>query len=180
MVISSPCLIEDNKERIVQSKRFWEFVLLSVVEKLILLVLEVAKASTDDNGDVQITATIDGHLKIFEQLALMGYHTDSDKLTFQKGAFSPQWRHSDDSSKTGRKISDAEFKRKQALETELLFKRPQNEVIKESRKAMRRKCWKVIMWCNKRRSEENRTRQDKGKAIMIESEPKKKSKKELE
>ncbi|GJY75912.1 hypothetical protein Tco_0481028 [Tanacetum coccineum] len=30
--------------------------------------------------------------KIFEQLALMGYHTDSDKLTFQKGAFSPQWR----------------------------------------------------------------------------------------
>ncbi|GJY62206.1 putative ribonuclease H-like domain-containing protein [Tanacetum coccineum] len=48
----------------------------------------------------------DGHLKladqdgitsipnseIFEQLALMGYHTDSDKLTFQKGAFSPQWR----------------------------------------------------------------------------------------
>ncbi|GJU21746.1 ribonuclease H-like domain-containing protein [Tanacetum coccineum] len=30
--------------------------------------------------------------EIFEQLALMGYHTDSDKLTFQKGAFSPQWR----------------------------------------------------------------------------------------
>ncbi|GJQ89442.1 hypothetical protein Tco_0000581 [Tanacetum coccineum] len=27
-----------------------------------------------------------------EQLALMGYATDSDKLTFQKGAFSPQWR----------------------------------------------------------------------------------------
>ncbi|GJX38823.1 hypothetical protein Tco_0252126 [Tanacetum coccineum] len=32
----------------------------------------------------------------------------------------------------------------------------------------------------RRRSEEKRTRQDKGKAIMIESEPKKKSKKELE
>ncbi|GJR35546.1 hypothetical protein Tco_1211230, partial [Tanacetum coccineum] len=30
--------------------------------------------------------------EIFKQLALMGYHTDSDKLTFQKGAFSPQWR----------------------------------------------------------------------------------------
>ncbi|GKF45999.1 hypothetical protein Tco_0135801, partial [Tanacetum coccineum] len=30
--------------------------------------------------------------EIFEQLVLMGYHTDSDKLTFQKGAFSPQWR----------------------------------------------------------------------------------------
>ncbi|GJR12146.1 putative ribonuclease H-like domain-containing protein [Tanacetum coccineum] len=77
-----------------------------------------AEASTDENGDVKINATIDGytlsitegslrrHLKladqdgitsiptteIFEQLALMGYHTDSDKLTFQKGAFSPQWR----------------------------------------------------------------------------------------
>ncbi|GJT00288.1 hypothetical protein Tco_0821457 [Tanacetum coccineum] len=74
-----------------------------------------AEATTNDNGEVQITATIDGHSKIitesslrrhlklddhdgitipnseiFEQLALMGYHTDSDKLTFQKGAFSPQ------------------------------------------------------------------------------------------
>ncbi|GJZ21525.1 hypothetical protein Tco_0558564 [Tanacetum coccineum] len=77
------------------------------------------RATTDDNGDVQLTATIDGHsrtiteaslrrhLKLddhdrllllipnsrrfFEQLALMGYHKDSDKLTFQKGAFSPQW-----------------------------------------------------------------------------------------
>ncbi|GJS66633.1 putative ribonuclease H-like domain-containing protein [Tanacetum coccineum] len=31
--------------------------------------------------------------EIFEQLALMGYHTESDKLNlFKKGAFSPQWR----------------------------------------------------------------------------------------
>ncbi|GJY65374.1 hypothetical protein Tco_0467612 [Tanacetum coccineum] len=77
-----------------------------------------AKASTDTDGEVTITAIIDGqsktiteaslrrHLKledhdgitsipiseIFEQLALMGYQTDSDKLTFQKGVFSPQWR----------------------------------------------------------------------------------------
>ncbi|GKA95238.1 hypothetical protein Tco_0817276 [Tanacetum coccineum] len=75
-----------------------------------------AEASTNDNGEVKINATIDGHSlsitegslrrhlnladqdgitsipnsEIFEQLALMGYHTDSDKLTFQKGAFSPQ------------------------------------------------------------------------------------------
>ncbi|GJZ00502.1 hypothetical protein Tco_0517931 [Tanacetum coccineum] len=67
---------------------------------------------------MEITATIDGrvktiteasirrHLKledadgiptlsnaeIFEQLALMGYASDFDKLTFQKGQFSPQWR----------------------------------------------------------------------------------------
>ncbi|GJR95391.1 hypothetical protein Tco_0267565 [Tanacetum coccineum] len=77
-----------------------------------------AEALTDDHGDVMINATIDGHSmsitegslrrhlkledqdgitslpnsEIFKQLALMGYHTDSDKLTFQKGAFSPQWR----------------------------------------------------------------------------------------
>ncbi|GJW67874.1 putative ribonuclease H-like domain-containing protein [Tanacetum coccineum] len=77
-----------------------------------------AEALTDGNGDVKINATIDGHslsitegslrrhlkladqdgitsiptTEIFEQLALMGYHTDSDKLTFQKGVFSPQWR----------------------------------------------------------------------------------------
>ncbi|GJY97140.1 hypothetical protein Tco_0514050 [Tanacetum coccineum] len=77
-----------------------------------------AATSTDDNGEVKINATIDGHSlsitegslrrhlklddqdgitsipnsEIFELLTLMGYHTDSDKLTFQKGAFSPQWR----------------------------------------------------------------------------------------
>ncbi|GJV74264.1 hypothetical protein Tco_1494259 [Tanacetum coccineum] len=73
---------------------------------------------TDDNGNVKIHATVDGHSlsitegsirrhlklddqdglislptsEIFAQLALMGYATDSDKLTFQKGVFSPQWR----------------------------------------------------------------------------------------
>ncbi|GJR77040.1 putative ribonuclease H-like domain-containing protein [Tanacetum coccineum] len=77
-----------------------------------------AETLTDGNGDVKINATIDGHslsitegslrrhlklddqdgitslptTEIFAQLALMGYATDSDKLTFQKGAFSPQWR----------------------------------------------------------------------------------------
>ncbi|GJR52790.1 ribonuclease H-like domain-containing protein [Tanacetum coccineum] len=30
--------------------------------------------------------------EIFEQFTIIRYHTDSDKLTFQKGAFSPQWR----------------------------------------------------------------------------------------
>ncbi|GJW95320.1 hypothetical protein Tco_0174992 [Tanacetum coccineum] len=77
-----------------------------------------AEASTSTDGEVIITAIIDGqskaiteaslrrhlkledlygitsipNLKIFEQLALMGYQADSDKLTFQKGVFSPQWR----------------------------------------------------------------------------------------
>ncbi|GJZ10181.1 hypothetical protein Tco_0544940, partial [Tanacetum coccineum] len=71
---------------------------------------QIATASTTVNGEVELTASIDGqaktitkaslrrHLKlednggisslpnteIFEQLALMGYATDSDKLIFQK------------------------------------------------------------------------------------------------
>ncbi|GKD01401.1 hypothetical protein Tco_1171675 [Tanacetum coccineum] len=79
---------------------------------------QTATASTLDNGEMEITATIDGKIKIvteasirrhlkledsdgisnlptteiFEQLALMGYVSNSDKLTFQKGHFSPQWR----------------------------------------------------------------------------------------
>ncbi|GJW02449.1 hypothetical protein Tco_1561305 [Tanacetum coccineum] len=79
---------------------------------------QTASASTSENGEMEITATIDGrvktvteasimrHLKledsdgistlpntkIFEQLALMRYVSNSDRLTFQKGYFSPQWR----------------------------------------------------------------------------------------
>ncbi|GKD63568.1 hypothetical protein Tco_1305676, partial [Tanacetum coccineum] len=81
-----------------------------LVQSKRLLFWRSAEASTDANGEVKINATIDGHslsitegslrrhlklvdqdgitsiptTKIFEQLALMGYHTDSDKLTFQK------------------------------------------------------------------------------------------------
>ncbi|GJW44580.1 hypothetical protein Tco_0073379 [Tanacetum coccineum] len=112
MVISSPCLI-DNKEltspeQTAPGKDFSNPLIVDSLLKTICM----------KNGEVKITATIDGHLmtitegslrrhlklddqdglssipnsEIFEQLTLMGYHTDSDKLTFQKGAFSPQWR----------------------------------------------------------------------------------------
>nr|GEW00218.1 hypothetical protein [Tanacetum cinerariifolium] len=74
-------------------------------------------ASTLDNEEMEITAIIDRkvkvvteayvrrHLKLEDsdgistlptneifELALMGYVSNSDKLTFQKGNFSPQWR----------------------------------------------------------------------------------------
>ncbi|GJX66720.1 hypothetical protein Tco_0301063 [Tanacetum coccineum] len=49
-----------------------------------------ATARTTDDEEVEITASIDG--QIFEQLALMVYVSDSARLTFQKGHFSPQWR----------------------------------------------------------------------------------------
>ncbi|GKD66772.1 hypothetical protein Tco_1308880 [Tanacetum coccineum] len=77
---------------------------------------QTASASTLENGGMEITTTIDGkvkvvyeasikrHLKledfdgistlptseIFEQLALMGYVSNSNNITFQKGHFSPQ------------------------------------------------------------------------------------------
>nr|GEV06042.1 hypothetical protein [Tanacetum cinerariifolium] len=85
---------------------------------LICLFWEIDSSSTSDNREIEITAIIDGrvksvteasirrHLKledskgisslpntkIFEQLALMRYVSNSDRLTFQKGNFSPQWR----------------------------------------------------------------------------------------
>ncbi|GJX83889.1 hypothetical protein Tco_0333370 [Tanacetum coccineum] len=90
----------------------------TIYTSLIQQFWETASASTSENEEIEITATIDGrvktiteasirrHLKledsdgiptvpnaeIFEQLALMGYASDSDKLTFQKGHFSLQWR----------------------------------------------------------------------------------------
>ncbi|GKC70816.1 hypothetical protein Tco_1116699, partial [Tanacetum coccineum] len=77
-----------------------------------------ATARTTNDGEVEIIASIDRqvktiteaslrrHLKledfdgitslpnteIFEQLALMGYVSNSARLTFKKGYFSPQWR----------------------------------------------------------------------------------------
>ncbi|GKA68578.1 hypothetical protein Tco_0768495 [Tanacetum coccineum] len=91
---------------------------LTIYVSLIQQFWKTATASTLDNGEMEITVTIDGkvktvteasirrHLKledsdgisnlsttkIFKQLALMRYVSNSDKLTFQKGHFSPQWR----------------------------------------------------------------------------------------
>ncbi|GJS73495.1 hypothetical protein Tco_0706336 [Tanacetum coccineum] len=68
---------------------------------------QTAIASTLEDGDMGITeASIRRHLKledydgistlstteIFEQLALIGYVSNSDSLTFQKGHFSHQWK----------------------------------------------------------------------------------------
>ncbi|GJZ23140.1 putative ribonuclease H-like domain-containing protein [Tanacetum coccineum] len=90
----------------------------TIYTSLIQQFWETASASTSENEEMEITATIDGRVKtiteasirrnlkledsdgiptlpnakFFEQLAFMGYASDSDKLTFQKGHFSPQWR----------------------------------------------------------------------------------------
>ncbi|GJT05461.1 hypothetical protein Tco_0839923 [Tanacetum coccineum] len=92
--------------------------LLAHCIKLSELFLGTATARTTDDGEMEITASIDGQVKtiteaslrrylkledsdgitslqytdIFEQLALMRYVSDSARLTFQRGYFSPQWR----------------------------------------------------------------------------------------
>nr|GEX87025.1 hypothetical protein [Tanacetum cinerariifolium] len=89
----------------------------TIYTSLIQQFWQTVVANTLDTKEIQITATIDGNVKlifeasirrylkledsdgistlpntkIFEQLALMGYASNSDKLTFQKGHFSPQW-----------------------------------------------------------------------------------------
>ncbi|GJS88836.1 hypothetical protein Tco_0771472 [Tanacetum coccineum] len=90
----------------------------TIYTSLIQQFWQTASTSTLEDGEVEITTTIDGQLKtiteaslrrhikfedaygisslpnteIFEQLAVMGYASDSNKLTFQKGHFSLQWR----------------------------------------------------------------------------------------
>ncbi|GJY97010.1 hypothetical protein Tco_0513920, partial [Tanacetum coccineum] len=113
----------------------------------------------------------------------------------------------DDSSKQGRKLSDAEVQEKASTETEPFIQEvTPTEVIQDQESsekgsaevstagATKGTASEVLVVSTaeenistagrtvtyRRRSEEKRTRKDKGKAIMTESEPKKKSKKEIE
>ncbi|GKC16691.1 hypothetical protein Tco_1013473, partial [Tanacetum coccineum] len=121
MVISSPCLI-DNKELTSQSKTAPAlaspkqtaigkdstnpFIVDSLLKTIWFSLHHVfsnealaspKQTAIGKDSSNPFMADQDGitsipNSEIFEQLALMGYHTDSDKLTFQKGVFSPQWR----------------------------------------------------------------------------------------
>ncbi|GKE61021.1 hypothetical protein Tco_1511388 [Tanacetum coccineum] len=113
----------------------------------------------------------------------------------------------DDSSKQGRKLTDAEVQEKARTETEPFIQEvTPTEVIQDQRSSEKRSAEVSTAGATKgtasevpvvstaeenistagrtvtykRRSEDKRTRKDKGKAIMIEYEPKKKTKKELE
>ncbi|GJV33523.1 hypothetical protein Tco_1393923 [Tanacetum coccineum] len=84
----------------------------------------------------------------------------------------------DDSSKQGRKLSDAE-KGSAEVSTAGATKGTASEVpVVNTAEENISTAGRTVTY--RRRSEEKRTRKDKGKAIMTESEPKKKSKKELE
>ncbi|GJT41849.1 hypothetical protein Tco_0941714 [Tanacetum coccineum] len=84
-------------------QQFWETAALCTMEDRVPSI----SATIDRKLKVLVSkASIRRHLKledseglsslpnaeIFEQLANMGYVTDSDSLTFQKGHFSPQWK----------------------------------------------------------------------------------------
>ncbi|GJV43971.1 hypothetical protein Tco_1428507 [Tanacetum coccineum] len=113
----------------------------------------------------------------------------------------------DDSSKQGRKLSDAEVQEKASTETKpIIQEATPTEVIQDQGSSEKGNSEVSTAGATKgtasevpvvstaeenistagrtvtyrRRSEEERTRKDKGKAIMTEPEPKKKSKKELE
>ncbi|GJU97083.1 hypothetical protein Tco_1326354 [Tanacetum coccineum] len=175
-----------------------------------------AEILTDDNGDVKIHATVDGHsLSITE-----------DKLTFQKGAFSPQWRflihnilhclcpkktaweqfssniaaaviclatnrrfnfsrmifdHMADLLKTKKTYSSAYTK----LILRVKSKSPKKRLeVTPTESSMTRGQWEssdeLILRARKRRSLKKIKQDKEKKAILIEDEPKKKSKKDLE
>ncbi|GKC01895.1 hypothetical protein Tco_0993505, partial [Tanacetum coccineum] len=114
----------------------------------------------------------------------------------------------DDSSKQGRKLSDAEVQKKASTKTEPFIQEvTPTEVIQDQENSEKgsgevstagategtaSEEVPIVSTAEvnlstaggtvtyRRKSEEQRTRKDKGKAIMLESEPKKKSKKELE
>ncbi|GJT23840.1 hypothetical protein Tco_0893777 [Tanacetum coccineum] len=182
---------------------------------------------TDFLNRSHICYTLTKKPEIFEQLALMGYHTDSDKLTFQKGAFhlnefliysilslfktkedGTAWEHYYKIAAAGWKLSDAEVQEKASTYTELFIQEVTPTKVIQDQKGSEKASDEVSTAGEKkgtaskevliisttevslstargtvtytRRSVEKRSRQDKGKAIMIESKPKKKSKKEIE
>ncbi|GKA04005.1 hypothetical protein Tco_0676786 [Tanacetum coccineum] len=84
-------------------QQFWQTAALCIIEDRV----QGITATIDRKLKVLVTkASIRRHLKLedseglktlpttemFEQLALIGYVTTSDSLTFQKGYFSPQWK----------------------------------------------------------------------------------------
>ncbi|GKE57732.1 hypothetical protein Tco_1496917 [Tanacetum coccineum] len=154
-----------------------------------------AEASTDDNGDVQIIATIDEHhLPTPNESPIHAVHShgsDEGRLKLNE--------LTDLVTKLFDRIGVLEVDLKTTKQTyssaftKLILRVKKLEAQVKIRKARRRA--KLVHSDDEdivnlstaggtitytRRSAEKRSRQDNGKAIMIESDPKKKSKKEIE
>ncbi|GJX09881.1 ribonuclease H-like domain-containing protein [Tanacetum coccineum] len=171
--------------------------------------LESANYSTAENGEVKITATIDGHSMTITG-GSFGYQTIDnrievleDDLKKTKQTYSSAFTklilrvkkleaqvkigkarrrarivHSDDediaddSSKQGRILSDAEVQDDWQDNRNLTSDSRCDSYRSDSRSTNTKSSEELVTYT--RRSAEKRSRQDKGKAIMIESEPKKK------
>ncbi|GJT30826.1 hypothetical protein Tco_0911101 [Tanacetum coccineum] len=145
--------------------------LKTICYQCIMFLTMSAEATTDIMEKVADYSTIDGSLnsqdgKQGKSLRLSLFEDDEDI--------------EDDSSKQGRKLSDAKVQEKASTETEPIIQEvTPTEVIQDQESTEENISTAGRTVTYRRRSEEKRTRKDKGKAIMTESEPKKKSKKEI-
>ncbi|GJU08605.1 hypothetical protein Tco_1125035 [Tanacetum coccineum] len=139
-----------------------------------------AEILTDDNGTVKIRATIDGHslsitegslrrhLKLELQRSLLNWRLWAMLLTQINTEIGE-----DDSSKQGRK-----FSKEGVQDDEGVHEKASNDTGYFLSATLVTTGGPV--YNTSRRSAEKRSRKDKGKAILIEEEPKKKSKKDIE
>ncbi|GJT08122.1 putative ribonuclease H-like domain-containing protein [Tanacetum coccineum] len=133
-----------------------------------------AEILTDDNALNGLYLSLPT-TEIFAQLALMGYATESDKLTFQKGAFSPQWRfliHTILHCLSPKKTAWEQFSSNIAAAVICLATSRKKSLVKKfqpvSTKAEATLSTAGGTVTYSRRSTEKRLRKDKGKAILIE------------
>ncbi|GKA36464.1 hypothetical protein Tco_0722955 [Tanacetum coccineum] len=164
--------------------------------------LHVVHSHGSDEGSLKLNELMNLVTRLSDRIGVLEDDLKKTKKTYNDEVLE------DDSSKQGRKLSDAEVQEKASTETELFIQEvTPTEVIQDqegsekgsdevstagAKKGTASEEVPIVSTAEvnlstagqtvtyTRRSAEKRSRQDKGKAIMIESEPKKKSKKELE
>ncbi|GJS73082.1 hypothetical protein Tco_0705923 [Tanacetum coccineum] len=167
--------------------------------------IHVVHSHGSDEGRLKLNELTDLVTKLFDRIGVLEADLKTTKQTYSSAFTKLILRDiADDSSKQGRILSDAEVQEKASNETEHVTP---TEVIQDQESSEKGSAEVSTTGAKQgtaseevpivstaevnlstaggtvtysRRSAEKRSRQDKGKAIMIESEAKKKSKKELE
>ncbi|GKC02907.1 hypothetical protein Tco_0994517, partial [Tanacetum coccineum] len=123
-----------------------------------------------DEGSLKLNELMNLVTKLFDKIGVLEDDLRKTKKTYSSAFTKLILR--------GRKLSDAEVQEKSSTEPKPFIQEvTPTEVIQDQENNIGTARRTVTY---RRRSEEKRTRKDKGKAIMTESKPKKKSKKELE
>ncbi|GJR37632.1 putative ribonuclease H-like domain-containing protein [Tanacetum coccineum] len=164
--------------------------------------LHAVHSHGSDEGRLQLNELMNLVTKLSDRIGALEVDLKKTKKTYNDEVIE------DDSSKQGRKLSEEEVQEKASTETELFIQEVTPTEVIQAQEGSEKGSDEVSTAGAKkgtaseeapivstakvnlstvgqtvtytRRSAEKRSRQDKGKAIMIESEPKKKSKKELE